>query len=476
MKKKLILGLTSILMVIACALGFAACSETGEDSGETQEHNWGAWEIVTEATCTETGSRRRVCLDCGEVQTEEIPKTDHNFGEDNKCRVCGYELEFTTGLEYEEFETRVNGVYQTCYAVTGMGMATDRDIVIPAYHAGARVYKISESAFRGKDVITSLYIANGVYQIEASAFEYCAGLEKVTLPESLETIAKNAFYGCQKLSAISMPSGGVTIGVDVFSGTAYYSDQNHWENGVLMIGNHLIATNDAFSASSYTLPDGVVSIAASAFNGRRSLTELTIAKGHPLEEVGSNAFANTGITKATVPTTCLSDLPQSQITDLTVWGGASRYSAFTSLRKLSLESVSSFYSGGLSGLGSLEELTLPYIGFYQRYNSGASYYSATGRPLGYLFGTEAYSGGVEITQSYYTSSNASNRNEETYYIPASLRSVTVTEDVGAYALNGCYMIESVTLPETATSIATAVFYNCTGLTLSLIHISEPTRH
>jgi|GEM_PF-271212 len=50
-------------------------------NGGVPEHYWGKWEITKEASCKEEGSRRRVCSDCAEVQTEVISKTEHTFGE-----------------------------------------------------------------------------------------------------------------------------------------------------------------------------------------------------------------------------------------------------------------------------------------------------------------------------------------------------------------------------------------------------------
>ena len=39
-------------------------------------HTYGAWETVTEATCTEAGEKKRTCA-CGDVATEAIPATGH---------------------------------------------------------------------------------------------------------------------------------------------------------------------------------------------------------------------------------------------------------------------------------------------------------------------------------------------------------------------------------------------------------------
>lgn len=42
------------------------------------EHQWGEWEVVTPATCTEAGEEKRVCSVCGEVETRVIGATGHD--------------------------------------------------------------------------------------------------------------------------------------------------------------------------------------------------------------------------------------------------------------------------------------------------------------------------------------------------------------------------------------------------------------
>lgn len=85
-------------------------------------------------------------------------------------------------------------------------------------------------------------------------------------------------------------------------------------------------------------------------------------------------------------------------------------------------------------------------------------------PFGYIFGTDSYAGGTEVTQYYYGSST-SYTTSTTYYIPASLRSVTVTGGNILYgAFRNCSMLTSVTIPDSVTSIVDYAFSGCTGLT------------
>ena len=89
-------------------------------------------------------------------------------------------------------------------------------------------------------------------------------------------------------------------------------------------------------------------------------------------------------------------------------------------------------------------------------------------PFGYIFGTISYTGGTEVTHYYYGSSTSSTTST-TYYIPASLRSVTVTGGAILYgAFYNCSMLTSVTIGNSVTSIGRYAFYGCTGLTSATI--------
>ena len=119
------------------------------------------------------------------------------------------------------------------------------------------------------------------------------------------------------------------------------------------------------------------------------------------------------------------------------------------------DSVMSIDAGAFAGCASLESLTLPFIGDRAGVAAGDRSY-----PLGYLFGTKGYGGSALIWQSDVDGTVGGG-----YYIPASLRSVTVT---GGYvpggAFRACSMLTSVVLGEGVTGLGNDVFRDCAGLT------------
>ena len=77
---------TSILLTWASASGDPGGNESGNpsESGDpsgTCEHVYGEWVVTKEATCTEDGSREKVCTICGDKVTETINANGHQWNE-----------------------------------------------------------------------------------------------------------------------------------------------------------------------------------------------------------------------------------------------------------------------------------------------------------------------------------------------------------------------------------------------------------
>lgn len=113
--------------------------------------------------------------------------------------------------------------------------------------------------------------------------------------------------------------------------------------------------------------------------------------------------------------------------------------------------VTDIENSAFSGCSSLESMTIPFVG-----GSKSAMSASRSTLFGYIFGASTYAGGSRISQYYKTYYD--------YYIPSVLRSVTVTGGVimdGAF--RSCWMLTSVTIPSSVTSIREDAFKNCTGL-------------
>lgn len=89
MKKQILVIILLAVVVVSC-LALTACHTC----------EFGEWEVVKQPTCTQDGSKERVC-ECGEKDTDVVPATGHTFGEWTEvkaptCTEAGLELRYCT--------------------------------------------------------------------------------------------------------------------------------------------------------------------------------------------------------------------------------------------------------------------------------------------------------------------------------------------------------------------------------------------
>lgn len=112
--------------------------------------------------------------------------------------------------------------------------------------------------------IKTIVINNGVTSIGNYAFENCESIESIIIPDSVSSIGNDAFYN-----------------------TAYYNNENNWENDVLYIGEHLIKAK-AYIKDNYIIKKGTKHISTKAFALCNYLTSVCIPRS--VVAIDENAF------------------------------------------------------------------------------------------------------------------------------------------------------------------------------------------
>ena len=216
-------------------------------------------------------------------------------------------------------------------------------------------------------------------------------------------------------------------------------------------------------------PDGdrVIGIGIRAFENCTSIQKVTISKG--VTSIGVEAFSHCrALTNITFPNT---------ITSI----GTRAFEDCSGLVSISIpDSVTSIGSGIFSRCSSLERISLPFIG-----------------TLGSLFGEKSYDGGV-ATMQFTTNSDGDITGNVTYYIPRTLKSVTITSKnpqrgsfydcgnitdiifgdgitkISKQALSSCVSLINVYMPDSVKIIETEAFWSCYSLESITIPASVKT--
>ena len=125
-------------------------------------------------------------------------------------------------------------------------------------------------------LVEEIIIEEGILSVPDYAFDYYSNLEYVTVSSSVASIGSQAFYSCDSLVSIEVSAENQHY--MSFDGDLYSKD-----------GTALIQYAIGKKSEAFTIPQGVVSVGASAFYGCDNLTKVVILNG--VTNIGDFAFS-----------------------------------------------------------------------------------------------------------------------------------------------------------------------------------------
>ena len=135
---------------------------------------------------------------------------------------------------------------------------------------------IKSGAFMHCRSLGSVNIPDSIVRIEDYAFAYCPCLTSIEIPDSVTHIGDSAFLCC-KLVSVKLPDSVLSI-----------RDMAFYDALVAVYNRHLFAHLPILYSGTYTIPNGIQTIAEGALGYHTKLTGIVIPDS--VTYIGDNAF------------------------------------------------------------------------------------------------------------------------------------------------------------------------------------------
>ena len=474
-----------------------SCGESETRTIEALGHNYSNWVTVIEPTDNRNGKRERKCLRCSHKEEEIIDSLsyidslffvlsdDKTYYKVDLDRSYPYDTMIipTTYLGKPVKEINRGAIYigspvVNIYlpnSITNLNSADNfkdysktYNIDVPSLEMWERINiggldNVKYNLYIDGNLFTELTLSKTSNYLDTIIFRNCVSLETIIFEEGVEKIEDQIFEGCSSLKFLTIPSSVKMIGNHSFAGckdvNLSIQDLENWLNISYYNGSDTLSSNfETYMTYNLYLNNEIITnltipntnrgnqVSANALRGCISLK--TIEFSEEIKIIRDNAFRGCSSLTSVNFSNSISAIYDNA------------FNCCSSITSITLpNTISVIGEGAFGGCSSLSSITLPFIG-------KSSY------PFGYIFGRKSYDGCISTIQKYYLTSSIYGTHDDVpglntrlYYIPESLKDVTVTNcaKIQFGSFSNCANIISITITEKVKTIEDCAFEGCSSL-------------
>ena len=424
------------------------------------------------STCTEIGAYAFQYSNCnGPVILDQVTKINDGAFYGKKSNFKVYCLKGTATETYcknnnipyayhYEYTTASNGVTITGYHGPYAGPS------MPAKILGKPVVAIGAEAFKGNTTLQGVYsLPSTLTSVGDSAFYGCTSLKNLSLPSAVTSIGKKAFYNTA-ITSFYIPTSMTTIGEEAFYGMKKL-EKVTIPSKVTSIATYAFGFDS--SLTSVSIPNNVTSVGFASFYGCSNLESLTIGTG--LKTIGTAAFCNTALTSQYIPIT---------VTSVGGYAFGYKYVDNQYTRENNFTEISGYPSTAAQTYCTNYNVPFKSLIEYKKSSDNKSIiitkYTGTetsltipskidGLPVTSIE-KRAFNGNTTL-QTITLPDTMTTVSPYAFYGTYNLKKVvlpsTITS-IGGYAFEFCNKLTTINFPGALTSIGNGAFYGCTSLT------------